>query len=137
MKTDTISRRSFVIGAACAGALAASSVTANAEETGTNQSSTYPQYDIPGRLSLSEFEASAAVPEPITEWDSEESYDIVVVGAGTAGVPAAVRAHELGVSVCLLQKEPTPISQGNGGCSFNSEGTTDPAGKAHLMHFLW
>ena len=137
MKTDTISRRSFVIGAACAGALAASSVTANAEETGTNQSSTYPQYDIPGRLSLSEFEASAAVPEPITEWDSEESYDIVVVGAGTAGVPAAVRAHELGVSVCLLQKEPTPISQGNGGCSFNSEGTTDPAGKAHLMHLLW
>lgn len=37
---------------------------------------------------------------------SERKYDIVVVGCGMAGLAAALRATELGHSVCVLEKSP-------------------------------
>lgn len=54
-------------------------------------------------------------PDPIAEKDIVETkdYDVVVVGAGTAGVPAAISAHVNGASVAVVQKESKPISQGN------------------------
>ena len=36
----------------------------------------------------------------------EETYDIVIVGCGMAGLAAALRATELGKSVCVLEKSP-------------------------------
>ena len=42
-------------------------------------------------------------------------FDVVVVGAGAAGVPAAGWAAELGAHVALLQKESNVVSQGNCG----------------------
>ena len=68
----------------------------------------------PSFTTAAEYAESAAELEPITSYTYEKTYDIVVVGAGTAGVPAVLTALEEGVSVCCLQKEATPVSQGNG-----------------------
>ena len=73
------------------------------------KSVTYPSF-----TTAAEFAESAAELDPIASYVDEKTYDIVVVGAGTAGVPAVLTALEEGASVCCLQKESTPISQGNG-----------------------
>ena len=52
-------------------------------------------------------------PEPITDIAETKDYDVVVIGAGAAGVPAAISAFEAGAKVALLQKEATAVSQGN------------------------
>ncbi|WP_139651958.1 FAD-dependent oxidoreductase [Raoultibacter phocaeensis] len=65
-----------------------------------------------GRVSAPELESSVAVAEPITEYAEELSFDVVVVGAGTTGIPAALAAHEAGAKVAVLQKEANPVAQG-------------------------
>src|SRR3990167_11373188 len=36
-----------------------------------------------------------------------DSFDIIVIGGGTAGYPAAIRAAQLGMSVACIEKRPT------------------------------
>ncbi|SMC31368.1 FAD binding domain-containing protein [Oscillospiraceae bacterium] len=60
-------------------------------------------------LKYSAVEAGNIIP------DRELLYDIVVVGAGAAGVPAACFAAEGHAKVALLQKEANVVSQGNCG----------------------
>ena len=62
-----------------------------------------------------------------------EDYEIVVVGAGAAGVPAAGWAAELGAKTALLQKESTVISQGNCGSAIIRSRSTE-AGIAKWIH---
>ena len=63
---------------------------------------------------LSDFEVSAVEREPITGFAAEETYDIVVVGAGTSGVTAVATAIDEDATVCCLQKEDRVYSQGSG-----------------------
>ncbi len=65
--------------------------------------------------------------------ESYADYDIVVVGAGAAGVPAAGWAAELGAKVALLQKEPAIVSQGNCGSAIIKSRSTE-AGIAKWIH---
>ena len=60
-------------------------------------------------------------------------FDIIVVGAGAAGVPAAGWAAELGAATALLQKEPTVVSQGNCGSAIIKSRSTE-AGIAKWIH---
>lgn len=60
-------------------------------------------------------------------------YDIVVVGAGAAGVPAAGWAAELGAEVALLQKSTGVVSQGNCGSAIIKSRSTE-AGIAKWIH---
>lgn len=71
--------------------------------------------NVPETLTSAEFEDSLAEADPITDFAAEVTADIVVVGAGASGVPAAVTALEEGSSVVILQKQNVPISQGNCG----------------------
>lgn len=51
--------------------------------------------------------------EEIGEIKTVKDYDLVIVGAGTPGVPAAIRAIERGLKVCVIQKEKEASACGN------------------------
>jgi urocanate reductase len=53
-------------------------------------------------LSATAVDSAAAAPGDIRRWDL--TADIVVVGSGAAGMPAALRAAELGASVILIEE---------------------------------
>lgn len=76
-------------------------------------------------------------PKPITGVASENvhEYDVVVVGAGASGCPAALRAVECGASVAVLQKSGVAVSQGNSGCGIDRD-KSDPAGIEALVSKL-
>jgi succinate dehydrogenase/fumarate reductase flavoprotein subunit len=73
-------------------------------------------------------------PKPIAEADIKEtlSFDVVVVGAGASGVPAALAAAENGARVAVIQKHPMPVSQGNTGSGIDLA-TSDRAGVEALV----
>ena len=54
-------------------------------------------------------------PDPITDIADTKEYDIVVIGAGSPGVPCALKAAELGAKVAILQKEKEAAACGNFG----------------------
>ena len=83
--------------------------------------------ELPADLKESDFDFSIVEREPITEFAAEETYDIVVVGAGCAGVPAVLTAVEEGAKVACLQKEAVVSANGNG-CSFVAKEHSTPAG---------
>ena len=56
---------------------------------------------LPAGLSVTE------VPQPAAGLDSERFFDLVVVGAGPAGLGAAIRARQLGLSVLVLERLPS------------------------------
>jgi succinate dehydrogenase/fumarate reductase flavoprotein subunit len=84
-------------------------------------------------LGPEDFKDSAAIFEPITEFAEEKTYDLVVIGAGTSGMPAVLTALEEGATVACLQKEEDGVSQGNGASGFIAEETT-PEGFAQWKH---
>lgn len=63
-------------------------------------------------LTEQEIRDSVCITEKITPQHTQ-LFDVVVVGAGAAGVVAACYAAEHGASVALIQKEATIVSQGN------------------------
>ena len=60
---------------------------------------------------------------------------MVVIGAGAAGVPAALAACEAGAHVALVQKEATAISQGNTASGIITD-QSNPAAAAALRQLL-
>lgn len=68
-----------------------------------------------------------AKPEPIEDIAQTLDYDVVVVGAGASGVPAAISAAQAGATVALLQKGSTASSQGNTATGILLD-QSDPAG---------
>ncbi len=76
-----------------------------------------------------------AKPDAITDIAETKDYDVVVIGAGAAGVPAAISAFQAGAKVALLQKEATAISQGNTCDSIIVE-ESDPAGVEAVVSLI-
>lgn len=76
-----------------------------------------------------------ASPEAVTNIKETKDFDVVVIGAGAAGVPAALSALEAGASVALLQKESQAICQGNSGSGIDLS-ASDPADVANLVSQL-
>ena len=116
MKTN-ISRRNLIKGgaafAAAATLLGASACSPQKEAENASAAKS----ELPADLRASDFKYSVVETDPITSFASEETYDIVVIGAGCAGVPAVLTAVEEGATVACLQKEATVSANGNG-CSF-------------------
>lgn len=73
-------------------------------------------------------------PEPIkdSQLKATRTFDVVVIGAGAAGVPAALSAAEAGAKVAVLQKEDRVVSQGNSGTGIDLT-KSDPAGVQGLV----
>ena len=59
-------------------------------------------------ITAEDINASAVILDPITDFAETYDVDVVVCGAGAAGVIAAVRAAELGAKVAVLQRNPSP-----------------------------
>ena len=74
-------------------------------------------------------------PDPITDIKETYDYDVVVVGAGSAGVPCALSAWENGAKVALIQKENKASAHGNTG-SAPDIANSDPADVANLISLL-
>ena len=76
------------------------------------------------------------LPHPKTIADSEINttltFDVVVVGAGASGVPAALLLLENGATVAVIQKAPFALSQGNTGSGIDLAGS-DKAGIEALV----
>ncbi len=64
-------------------------------------------------------------PDPITDIADTKEYDIVVIGAGSPGVPCALKAAELGAKVAILQKEKEAAACGNFGAGILTD-KSDP-----------
>ena len=77
---------------------------------------------------------STVVTDTITSFAEEHEYDVVVVGAGTTGVPAAVSAYQSGASVAVLQKQAMIIAQGNLCAKVVKEKSTE-IGMRQYIHF--
>jgi fumarate reductase flavoprotein subunit len=73
-------------------------------------------------------------PKPIADKDiaATKTFDVIVVGAGASGVPAALSAAENGAKVAVIQKAPFAISQGNTGTGVDLA-KSDPAGVEALV----
>jgi succinate dehydrogenase/fumarate reductase flavoprotein subunit len=73
-------------------------------------------------------------PKPVAEKDIKTTltFDVIVVGAGASGVPAALSAAENGAKVAVIQKHPMPVSQGNTGSGIDLA-TSEKAGIEALV----
>lgn len=100
--------------------------TASAANEGTTTAAGHTRTGLPSFLQA---------PEPITDIAETKEFDVVVVGAGAAGVPAALSAAEAGAKVALIQKEATAISQGNTGSGIDLT-KSDPADVQNLVSVL-
>lgn len=104
-----ISRRSFLSGAAIAGAAVVASDLTGCSSGETAAASS--------ENAATTSENTAAAPEVEHNPASTEDVDIVVVGSGTAGTCATLRAAELGAKVVCLEK-----NENFGGTSVYAEG---------------
>ena len=126
---ETIARRDLLKGAAAASIVAcAAPALCRADETEASASS---DDQMPFGLVARDIECSAVELDPITEFAAEETYDIVVVGAGCAGVPAVMTALEEGATVGCLQKEEKASANGSG-CSAFIKGQSTVGGLARV-----
>lgn len=122
-----LDRRTFVKGALGAG-LGTAALSMFGCAPGGGSGSEAPEkssIEYPGLTSAEDFENSAVSIEAIAEFSEEKTYDIVVVGAGTSGLPAALTALEEGASVACLQKEDKAISQGGSSTGIVVEASTE------------
>ena len=134
-----ISRRGFLtLGGIAAATAAAGSLTAcggSPKERSSEESAGTVKDFADGRVSAAELEASAVEAEAVTSFDEEKSFDVVVVGAGTSGLPAALSAADQGAKGAVLQKEANPVAQGMLAARVVKDKST-PAGIAAYMHKL-
>ena len=72
-------------------------------------------------------------PAQITDISEEKDFDIVVVGAGAPGCPAALIAAENGAKVALIQKQARANAYGNTGSGVDLK-NSDPAQVAALLN---
>lgn len=93
------------------GGLTAAGIAGAGALAGCSTGATTTTGETAGALAPSFFNAPAA----ITSVNETKEYDIVVIGAGAAGVPCALSAAESGAKVALLQKMSVAVSQGNSG----------------------
>ena len=94
---------------------------------------------LPGGILPAELEATPVVIDAITDFADEKNYDVVIVGCGTTGMPAALAAAEKGASVAVLQKEEVALAQGMLCARVVKEESTEVglAEYVHEMHTLY
>lgn len=135
MPMHELTRRTFLKTAAATGAASvAAAGLAGASAAVADEAVAAVEY--PAGLIEADFADSPVELAPITDFADEKTYDVVVVGAGTGGVPAALSALEEGATVACLQKESAPILQGGSSTGIIVD-KSDPQGVMnHLQGFM-
>lgn len=125
-ETSGISRRSFIAGAAATGAFAAAAGLMGCSPQATSGQDSASAADA-NAGSGSQGAASAGhswdvKPDPIPESDIAETVDVevLVIGAGNAGVAAACSSVEKGLKVTVIEKTTTVNGRGGGMGACNS-----------------
>lgn len=121
MKEKSFSRRSFVSGATLMGAAAAVTglaACAPAEKTLATSGSGSGEAATTG---LSDSYAWLRPAPAMPEISAEETYDVVVIGAGIAGCTAAQAAAEAGASVLVVEKFEGITAHGTDICAVGSK----------------
>ena len=129
-----ISRRSFLTRAAVGtGAVAFTGLSGGMASAATNDACQNAAKSSDGGATL-EFMPK---PKPISDRliVSTQTFDVVVVGAGASGVPAALSAAENGAKVAVLQKQAIVVSQGNTGSGIDLA-NSDKAGVEAMVSRL-
>ncbi|ABS07309.1 FAD-dependent oxidoreductase [Shewanella baltica] len=77
-------------------------------------------------------------PKVIAEKDiaSTQTFDVIVVGAGASGVPAALSAAENGAKVAVLQKQAIVVAQGNTGSGIDLKTTPKASVEAMVSRLM-
>ncbi len=135
---ENMSRRSFLAGGsvlASGAALAALAGCGPTKPAAVAEPGAVKAADLPLSISQVDIDNSVVELAPITDFAAEETYDIVVVGAGCAGVPAVLTALDEGATVCCLQKEMKASANG-AGASCVALDYSDPAAIARWTS-LW
>ena len=96
-----LNRRDFLKGGALIGGTAALGTMFGcaASPKGSTSGAVSTDAGLPAGTTAEDFAQSSVSLDPITAFSEEKTYDIVVVGAGTAGVPAVYSALEEGATV--------------------------------------
>ena len=102
----------------------AASEGAASTTTGTTKAAGHVREGLPSWLEA---------PAPITDITEEKDYDIVVIGAGAPGCPAALIAAENGAKVAVVQKQARANAYGNTGSGVDLK-NSDPAQVAALFN---
>ena len=76
-------------------------------------------------------------PEPVTDFAETYDYDVVVVGAGEAGLSAVHSALEAGATVACLQNVSVPLTTGNMAASIDLDQTSEAALQACISFINW
>lgn len=114
LKGTVATSAAVVAGLSATGVALADEAEEEAEEEVEDTEEAATETEYPDGLIASDFDESPVVIDPITDYYDEKTYDVVVVGAGTSGIPAAMAAAEEGASVAVLQKNSIAVSQGGG-----------------------
>ena len=122
-----LDRRQFLKGGALVGGAAAlagvaAGCTPSSSSSGSKSAAAA---TLPAGTVQADFDASVVELAAVSKFDEEKTYDIVVVGAGTAGVPAVLTAIEEGATVACLQKANEAQANGNGSSGIILEDSTE------------
>lgn len=119
-----LSRRGFVTGAAGMAAAGAFGSATSAFAKDPSEVTSYEEGQY----------AFEIAPDPVDESEINETIDaeIVIVGAGNAGIPAALTAMDLGAKTVVLQKNPTTFTHGWAVRPFGTDLIPDNDGQAML-----
>lgn len=141
MSESTISRRDLfkfggiaAAGAVGAGALAACSPSdgGSGGTSGATEEAEFTTAAGHQRVGMPSF---LEAPEPITDIAETHDYEIVVVGAGSPGVPCALKAFQDGAKVALVTSEVEASAFGNTGSGVDLD-NSNPVDVANLVSFL-
>lgn len=72
----------------------------------------------------------------ITKFDKEYTYDLVIAGAGTSGVVAALKAKDEGLKVAIVQKEEKASSCGHIGAGLRKDANEKSQVEALISHMM-
>lgn len=135
-----LNRRSFLKGALATTAVAAATVALPACSPAAEKSSAPSSNDSSGSANAGGKHTWEAAPDPITDIAETKDFDIVIVGAGLAGLSAAEAAARKGATVAVLEQtsefQVRGLDVGHIGSTWQKENgiDLDPAEASRLLH---